>query len=537
MTDKAPRRGLSAPLAAQVVALLIAVVAIGQILTLAIAMLVPPPRPSMVLLSEIATALNGQTGRAIDGRRLERSLSTEPPPPGHGRPGQDAQVRTELAAQLGAPEARVRFGTSPDGPPFWVQPFEARRARRYADHPPPPDHRPRPDGAQSAGSPDGPAPGPPPEGEPFQGPPPPEFQAHGQSAQGGDSVQGEPASRPADWRGWRGGWDGRRLVFGGFTAALQQPSGQWVIVKPLPEPFPSTWQARVGLWFLACLAVLGPVGYIFARRLAAPIGAFAEAADRLGRDPNAAPLALSGPAEIGTAARAFNTMQTRVQRYIKDRTSMIAAISHDLRTPLARVRFKMEQADAPLRASVGSDLDEMEAMITAVLGFLRDAAETRTRSDVDLLSVLETVVDDAIDAGGRADLAESDPVVVQADDLALKRMFANLVENAIKYAGGATVGLRAEDGAAVVEIADDGPGLPEDELERVFEPFYRAEPSRNRETGGMGLGLAVARSIARAHGGEVSLRSGPTGGLIAVVRLPLAHPGAPGRLGAVAAAS
>jgi signal transduction histidine kinase len=314
-------------------------------------------------------------------------------------------------------------------------------------------------------------------------------------------------------------------VFGEFTAALRQPSGSWVIVRPAPEPFPNAWQTRVGLWFLACLAVLGPVGYIFARRLVAPIGAFARAADRLGRDPNAPPLALKGPAEIGIAARAFNTMQMRLQRYVADRTSMIAAISHDLRTPLARVRFKMEQASEGLRASVGSDLDEMEAMITAVLSFVRDANEIRERTDLDLLSVLECAVDDAVAAGGQADLVGGDPVVVEADDLALKRLFANLIDNAVKYGGCAKVCLSVNDGAAVVEVSDGGPGLPLVELERVFEPFYRAERSRNRETGGMGLGLAVARSIARAHGGDVTLANGDPG-LRATVRLPLAKLGA-----------
>jgi signal transduction histidine kinase len=257
--------------------------------------------------------------------------------------------------------------------------------------------------------------------------------------------------------------------------------------------------------------------------LTAPIGAFASAADRLGRDPNAAPLALTGPAEIRLAARAFDIMQTRLQRYIADRTSMLAAISHDLRTPLARVRFKMERASDELRASVGADLEEMEAMISAVLGFVRHASEVRERGALDLLSVLECAVDDAVAAGGAASLGGAVTVVVEADDLALKRLFANLIDNAIKYGAAADVRLTARDGAAVVEITDRGPGLSDGELERVFEPFYRAEPSRNRETGGMGLGLAVARSIARAHGGDVTLSS-TAGGLTAIVRLPLASP-------------
>jgi two-component system OmpR family sensor kinase len=493
------RQAFSAPIAARVVALLIAVVAIGQILTLAIALLVPPPRPAIYRLAEIAAALNGQPVRARDGRLFERAVSRAPPPL-RGRPGFGDQSRTELALVMGAPIDRVLLEETPPHPPIWgmttlwrgERAFEPRRPRAFAGTGEPP-------------------PGPSPDRLPQDGP---------------DRDMGR-----GPWRPWSGGGfaEARRLVFGDFTAALRQPSGSWVVVKPAPEPFPNAWQMRVGLWFLACLAVLGPVGYIFARRLVAPIGAFASAADRLGRDPNAPPLALSGPAEIGIAARAFNTMQMRLQRYVADRTSMIAAISHDLRTPLARVRFKMEQASEGLRASIGSDLDEMEAMITAVLGFMRDASEIRERSDLDLLSVLECAVDDAVAAGGRADLRCGDPVVVEADDLALKRLFANLIDNAIKYGACAEVALTVDDGAAVVEVADKGPGLPPAELERVFEPFYRAEPSRNRETGGMGLGLAVARSIARAHGGEITLTSGDAG-LTAIVRLPLA------KLGAAAAA-
>ncbi len=494
------RQAFSAPIAARVVVLLIVVVAIGQILTLAIALLVPPPRPAIYRLTEIAAALNGQPVRARDGRLFERTISPTPPPV-HGRPGAIDQSRAELALIMGAPLDRILLEETPPHPPIWgmttlwrgERAFEPRRPRAFAGTGEPP-------------------PGPSSDRPPQDGPPP----------GGRDHGMGHDP-----WRPWNGGGlaEARRLVFGDFTAALRQPSGSWVVVKPAPEPFPNAWQRRVGLWFLACLAVLGPVGYVFARRLVAPIGAFARAADRLGRDPNAAPLALSGPAEIGIAARAFNTMQTRLQRYVADRTSMIAAISHDLRTPLARVRFKMEQASEGLRASIGSDLDEMEAMITAVLSFMRDASETREHSDLDLLSVLECAVDDAVAAGGRADLRCGDPVVVEADDLALKRLFANLIDNAIKYGACAEVALTVDDGAAVVEVADKGPGLPSAELERVFEPFYRAEPSRNRETGGMGLGLAVARSIARAHGGEVTLASGDAG-LTAIVRLPLAKLGA-----------
>jgi two-component system OmpR family sensor kinase len=515
MNDAPPRRALSAPIAAQVVALLIAVVAMGQVLTLIIVLLAPAPRPSIYRFSEIAAALNGQPIRARDGRALDRAVTSMAPLLARGRQGQGDLGRAELAVTLGVPETRVRFEESPPHPPIWGFAILGQRSRGFEPR------RPR---AFEGTGPGGDRNGAPLE-EPGASPP-------GASP---DSPASEGPWRDGRWRPWLAGVGdgGHRLVFGDFTAALQQPSGDWAVVRPAPEQFPTVWQERVGLWCLACLAVLGPLGYFFARRLVAPIGAFAHAADRLGRDPNASPLTLTGPAEIGIAARAFNTMQTRLQRYIEDRTSMIAAISHDLRTPLARVRFKLERAPDDLRASVGSDLDQMEAMITAVLGFVRNATQTRERSELDLLSVLECAVDDAVAAGGKADIRGGDPVVVEADDLALKRLFANLIDNAIKYGGCARVWLTVEDDAAVVEIADPGPGLPGRELERVFEPFYRGEPSRNRQTGGMGLGLAVSRSIARAHGGDVTLKSS-AGGLTAIVRLPLARrrtkTGVPGAL-------
>ena len=493
--SKGPRgKALSAPIAAQVVALLILVVAVGQVLTLAIALVVPPPRPAVYRLSEIAAALNGQPVHIRDGRPLERTVSTTAPLPPIPRPGPSEQGKAELAEVLGVPDTRVRFEQTPPGPPIWGQSVFSRRGRFEPRRPRMPS--------------------------------------------GADQGQVMPPDAPGSrWRPRPNDpGEGHRLVFGNFTAALQQPAGAWAVVRPAPEPFPTAWQERVGLWFLACLTLLGPIGYIFARRLVAPIGAFAAAADRLGRDPAAPPMTLTGPAEIGAAARAFNTMQASLQRYITDRTSMIAAISHDLRTHLARVRFKMEQASDTLRASIGSDLDEMEAMITGVLAFVRDATEIRERGELDLLSVLECAVDDAVAAGGVAELHDGDPTVVEADDLALKRLFANLIENAIKYGSRADVRLALDDGDAVVEVTDRGPGLPAAELERVFEPFYRAEPSRNRETGGMGLGLAVARSIARAHGGDVALRTSADG-LTAIVRLPLARRRPSGLLGAAPKAS
>ena len=199
---------------------------------------------------------------------------------------------------------------------------------------------------------------------------------------------------------------------------------------------------------------------------------------------------------------------------------MVGAISHDLRTPLARIRFRMERPGAqPQGFAVAADLSQMEEMISAVLSFIRDAGAPGVRERLDLLSVLECAVDDAVAAGADASIVAEAHPVVDGDASALQRLFANLIDNAVRYGRTARVSLRRSDGAAIVEIADEGPGLPAEELGRVFEPFYRAERARTLNGVGVGLGLAIARSIAREHGGDVRLRNAP-GGLVAVVELP-----------------
>jgi two-component system OmpR family sensor kinase len=297
---------------------------------------------------------------------------------------------------------------------------------------------------------------------------------------------------------------------------------RWVTVQPEPEPFPNRWQRRVLLWFVAAIFLTAPLAWMFARRLAGPLGDFATAAERLGRDPSAAPANLGGPAEIGRAARAFNDMQARLKRYIDDRTAMVGAISHDLRTPLARMRFRMERAPPDLRTGMLNDIGQMEEMISAVLVFIRDASEPTVRERVDLRSILECVVDDAALIGGEAVLDPGDPVSVEVDTLSVQRVLSNLVDNALKYGQRAEVRMYTEQGEAIAEVHDAGPGLPPEELERVFLPFYRSQSARTLNTGGIGLGLAVSRSIARAHGGDVRLYKNGGEGLVAQLRLPLA---------------
>jgi signal transduction histidine kinase len=293
-----------------------------------------------------------------------------------------------------------------------------------------------------------------------------------------------------------------------------------VTLRPEPEACPNTWQRRVLMWFALSLAVVAPLGWIFARRLAAPLAGFAAAAEQLGRDPASPVIVADGPAEIGRAARAFNAMQGRLSRYITDRTAMIGAISHDLRTPLARLRFRLERASPALRREIGQDLDQMEAMITSVLAFMREDAEAGARQRVDLRSLLECVIDEAEVTGADVALEPGEPAEVEVSVLGLQRVFANLVDNAVKYGDSARVALHVEGDETVVEIRDRGPGLEASELERVFTPFYRGVEARTSSKQGVGLGLSSARSIVRAHGGDIRL-SLPGDGLLVQVRLPL----------------
>jgi hypothetical protein len=263
------------------------------------------------------------------------------------------------------------------------------------------------------------------------------------------------------------------------------------------------------------------------RRLTGPVATLAEAAERLGRDVNATPLPEGGPDEVARAAHAFNTMASRIRRFVQDRTFLLTAIGHDLRTPITRLKLRAEFIDDDeLRDKFLADLDELDTMVSATLAFGRDTAGTEPAVSLDLGALLRTVIDEQSDAW--PDAAEQlvfsgeEHMTVHGRPVSLKRAFANLIGNAVKYGGAARVALTGPAlGAATVVVEDDGPGVPPDQLERVFDPFYRVEDSRNRETGGTGLGLPIARNIFRAHGGDVTLANRPGGGLRVQVVLPV----------------
>ncbi|MDP2833437.1 MAG: ATP-binding protein [Pseudomonadota bacterium] len=260
-----------------------------------------------------------------------------------------------------------------------------------------------------------------------------------------------------------------------------------------------------------------------------PLQRLAQAADALGRDLGGAPLAETGPREVRQAAHAFNTMQNRLASYLNDRLRILAAVSHDLKTPITRLKLRSEMlADTVQREKFLHDLDDMETMIAATLDFLRGESRQESGVLLDINALLSTLRDDMQALGSTVDLRGEASRPLLARPQALKRCLANLLDNAVRYgrnAGGNAGGgahITVEDSAKTLtlHIDDNGPGIAESELEHLFEPFRRGETSRNRATGGTGLGLAIARNLARAHGGDVTLTNRPEGGLRATLALP-----------------
>jgi signal transduction histidine kinase len=306
------------------------------------------------------------------------------------------------------------------------------------------------------------------------------------------------------------------------------PPGQVWLTISSPITAPEPWRSpEFGEAFIVMTA-LGAIMIFWAvRQMMIPVRTLADAAERLGRDvANAPDLPETGPTEIATAAIAFNTMASRIRRFVEDRTFLITAIGHDLRTPITRLKLRAEYMDDDeQRAKMLADLDEMEAMVAATLAFGRDVATSEAVARIDLASLVRTVLDEAAD--GAPDQADAlaydgpDHLPVLARPLSLKRAVMNLVANALKYGDAARVKLARTERSVQIDIDDNGPGIPAADAEAVFEPFRRLETSRNRETGGSGLGLSIARNIVRAHGGDILLRNLPGGGLRASVTLPV----------------
>ncbi|MHB1142351.1 MAG: ATP-binding protein [Sulfuricaulis sp.] len=306
-----------------------------------------------------------------------------------------------------------------------------------------------------------------------------------------------------------------------FQVYAQLADGAWASFEHGLADEPFAWPWRLLLMLAVLLASVIALTLLAVRWLTRPLAVLATAADELGRDMRRPPLPEEGPAEVRRAAAAFNTMQARLQTHLREREQMLAAVSHDLRTPITRLRLRAELIeDETLRAKFARDLAEMEAMTAAALDFLRGARADEPVQPVDVLALLESLQADMEETGHAVQVQGRAAAPYPARPLALKRCLANLIENAVKYGGRAEVRVKDSVGQLRFVVADNGPGIAEAEIERVFEPFYRVEGSRSRATGGVGLGLSVARDIARAHGGELTLRNRAGGGLEAILTLP-----------------
>ena len=453
--------------------------------------------------------------RSLSDRRLVFSVLERPPAQTQPDP-----LSARMAQTLGLPAGAVRaeFG-----------PGQRRGGRRG----------PGPDGfapgqpGQPGGPPAGDPQAGPPDADPQASPPPAAFAGPGPGAPPGSEPRTPSInqrldraidqSRPPGVFLPRGG--GRQ--FRGFPLfprgrLIIQAGDRWLLVRGGPGLGEDWWLRQVILTFALTLAALLLPALWIGYRLARRIGAFARAADQFGRNPDATQLPAQGPYELRQAAGAFNRMQARIQRLVSDRTMMMAAVSHDLRTPLARVRFRINELEPGMRDAIAEDIRQMDELITQMLAFTRDALPQAERRRFDLSALAQSLVDDLADSGGEVTFQGPEKLTVEGNLTAVRRGLSNLLDNALKYAGHAGVELKVEGDVALAIVQDHGPGVPAGMEEAIFEPFRRLEPSRNRKTGGVGLGLAIARNLARGHGGDIVLEPAAPHGARFVFSLPLA---------------
>jgi signal transduction histidine kinase len=289
------------------------------------------------------------------------------------------------------------------------------------------------------------------------------------------------------------------------------------LYKPLTSDL---WRAQSLLSIAVTALVLGVLGVFFANRIARPLRELTSSAEAIGRGEAIANIPEVGPDDIRRLCEAFNRMQSRLRRFVDDRTKMLAAIGHDLRTPLTTLRLRAEFiADEELQQKILATIDEMKTMTEATLSFAKGEAAVEDTRTVDLNALIESLCDDLAEIGHDVEFVEGDPLAYRCRPDGIKRAVRNLIENALRYGGHASVRLVSSPSAVDILVDDEGPGIPPAEIEQVFAPFYRLEQSRSRETGGVGLGLSIARAIIRHHGGDIVL-SPNNPGLRAAVSLP-----------------
>ncbi len=316
-----------------------------------------------------------------------------------------------------------------------------------------------------------------------------------------------------------------RMLPAGLVLSVPLSDGRWLNGELAAKPA-RLWGGRTMTVLLLTVLAISLVSILIVRRLTRPLNDLAAAADALGRGEAVAPLTPTGPGEIRRTTDAFNRMQERLHRFVADRTAMLAAISHDLRTPLTSLRLRAEfiKDDAENREKILKTLDEMERITEATLAFARDAQGGEAAREEDVAKLCAEVAYELTDAGMAACFdGAREPIRLTCQPTAIKRAVRNLAENAARYGAEARIGVQAGTTEILISVEDDGPGIPEDQFDTVFEPFTRLESSRSQETGGVGLGLAIARTVVRAHGGDIRLENRVEGGLKAVISLPLPH--------------
>ena len=344
------------------------------------------------------------------------------------------------------------------------------------------------------------------------------------------ALQGQELRIVIDQDRRRGGSDSNALVsidqanrpFSGqpmATLSIRLPAGNWLNgAQSSLEPLHGwAWTLFMSLCFMAVTVI---IVILLIRRITQPLALLATATDRFGRGEAVEPLQEKGPEDIRRTIRAFNHMRERVERFVQDRTRMLAAISHDLRTPLTSLRLRAEFIEErEMRKQILDTIEEMQNITEASLSFARNDAQQEPTRTIDLAALIDSLCQDLADLGAQVSFSDSVKIPYACRPVALRRAVRNLIENAVAYGQCAQVALQTTGDMFLIVIEDEGPGIPTDDMERVFEPFERLEASRNLATGGIGLGLSIARSVIHAHGGEITLENRQRG-LRATLHLP-----------------
>ncbi|WP_428625160.1 ATP-binding protein [Sedimenticola sp.] len=297
--------------------------------------------------------------------------------------------------------------------------------------------------------------------------------------------------------------------------------GQWVSFgEQLPEGI-GTWPLRVSIALGLVLLILGMVALLAVRWITRPLAYLAESARALGEDLQRPPLVEEGPEEVRSTLHAFNAMQQQIRQFVDERSRFLAAISHDLKTPITRLRLRSGLLDdSSLQAKFERDLEEMEVLVQGILDFMRDETGHSEKQAMDINDLLETLQIDGEERGAAITIQGQAAHSFYCHPISMRRLITNLVDNAVKYGGRADIEVKDSAESLKITITDNGSGIPESDLDRVFEPFTRVDNSRSRESGGTGLGLSIAKNIALAHGGTLRLKNRENGGLSAEIELP-----------------